>query len=52
MQALADLIKSREPYFDLFLLTELWMENDHNLLETAAKKAGLHMTGFRQLANW
>ena len=51
MEALADLIKSRSPYFDLFLLAELWMQADHQLLEEAAKSVGLHMTGFRQLAS-
>ena len=51
MEALADLIKSRSPYFDLFLLAELWMQADHQLLEDAAKSVGLHMTGFRQLAS-
>ena len=51
MKALADLIKSRSPYFDLFLLAELWMQADHQLLEEAAKSVGLHMTGFRQLAS-
>ena len=48
MEALADLIKSRTPYFDLFLLTELWMQEDHQLLEEAANSVGLHMTRFRQ----
>ena len=51
MEALADLIKSRTPYFDLFLLTELWMQADHQLLEDAANSVGLHMTGFRQLSS-
>lgn len=51
MKALADLIRSREPYFDIFLLEELWMQADHQLLEDAAKSVGLHMTGFRQLAS-
>jgi len=51
MKALADLIKSRKPYFDLFLLAELWMQADHELLAKAAKSVGLHMTGFRQLAS-
>jgi len=51
MKALADMIKSRTPYFDLFLLTELWMQADHELLEEAAKNVSLHMTGFRQLAS-
>jgi len=51
MKALAGLIKSRKPYFDLFLLAELWMQADHKLLEDAAKSVGLHMTGFRQLAS-
>ena len=48
MEALADLIKSRTPYFDLFLITELWMQADHQLLEEAANSVGLHMTRFRQ----
>jgi len=51
MEALAELIKSRTPYFDIFLLAELWMQKDHQLLEEAAKNASLHMTGFRQLAS-
>lgn len=51
MKALAELIRSRSPYFDIFLLAELWMQADHQLLEKAAKEAGLHMTGFRQLAS-
>jgi endonuclease/exonuclease/phosphatase family metal-dependent hydrolase len=51
MEALADMIKSRTPYFDLMLLTELWMQADHQLLEDAAKNVGLYMTGFRQLAS-
>ena len=51
MEALADMIKSRTPYFDLFLLTELWMQADHQLLEDAAKNVSLHMTEFRQLAS-
>ena len=50
MEALADMIKSRKPYFDLMMLTELWMQADHQLLEDAAKNVGLYMTGFRQLA--
>ena len=48
MEALADLIKSRTPHLDLFLLTELWMQADHQLLKEAANSVGLHMTGFRQ----
>lgn len=51
MQALADLIRSRQPYFDIFMLEELWMQSDHTLLEDAAKSVGLYMTGFRQLAS-
>lgn len=52
MKALADIINvTRTPYFDVFLLTELWMQADHELLEKAAKSVGLHMTGFRQLAS-
>lgn len=52
MKALADIINvTRSPYFDVFLLTELWMQADHELLEKAAKSVGLHMTGFRQLAS-
>ena len=51
MEALADMIKSRTPYFDIFLLTELWMQADHQLLADAAKNVSLHMTEFRQLAS-
>jgi hypothetical protein len=51
MKALSALIKSRSPQFDLFLLAELWMEADHNMLEAAAKNVSLHMTEFRQLAS-
>ena len=51
MKALADVIKSRKPYFDVLLFEELWMEADHNLLQNASKNAGLHMTDFRQLAS-
>ena len=51
VNALAEIIKSREPYFDVLLLTELWMEGDHSKLHKAANQAGLYMTGFRELAN-
>ena len=51
MKALAKIIKSREPYFDVFLLAELWMQKDHEILQEAANQAGLYMTGFRELAN-
>lgn len=51
MQALAELIRSRQPYFDIFMLEELWMQSDHTLLQEAAESVGLHMTGFRQLAS-
>ena len=51
MKALADVIKSRKPYFDLLLFEELWMEADHNLLQAAANETGLYMTDFRQLAS-
>ena len=51
MKALADIIRTRSPYFDVFLFAELWMQPDHDLLAEAAKEAGLHMTGFRQLAS-
>ena len=50
MKALSDQIRSRKPYFDIFLLEELWMQYDHWLLEKAAKSAG-HMIEFRQLAS-
>ena len=51
MVALAELIRKHEPYFDIFLLAELWMEQDHNLLQEAAKDAGLYMTNYRELAS-
>jgi endonuclease/exonuclease/phosphatase family metal-dependent hydrolase len=51
MEALADMIESRKPYFDLLLLNELWMQADHQILEDAAKNVGLYMTEFRQLAS-
>jgi len=51
MKALAEIIRTRSPYFDVFLFAELWMQPDHDLLAEAAKEAGLHMTGFRQLAS-
>ena len=51
MAALAELIRKHEPYFDIFLLAELWMEQDHNLLQEAAKDAGLYMTNYRELAS-
>ena len=50
MEALADMIKSRTPYFDIFLLTELWMQADHQLLADAAKNVSLHMTEFSGVA--
>ncbi len=51
MKALSEIIRSRTPWFDIFLLEELWMQADHELLEAAAKSAGMHMTGFRELAS-
>ena len=51
VNALAEIIKSREPYFDVLLLTELWMEGDHSKLHKAANQAGLYMTGFRELGS-
>jgi len=51
MAALAELIRKHEPYFDIFLLAELWMEKDHNLLQEAAQDAGLYMTNYRELAS-
>ena len=33
MKALANIIRSREPYFDIFMMAELWMEDDHALLQ-------------------
>ena len=51
MKALADVIRSRKPYFDVLLFEELWMEADHNLLQAAANETGLYMTDFRQLAS-
>ena len=51
MHALAKIIKSREPYFDILLLTELWMESDHAIMHKAANHAGLYITGFRELAS-
>ena len=51
MRALANIIRSREPYFDIFMMAELWMEDDHTLLMEAANETGLYMTGFRELAS-
>lgn len=51
MRALANIIRSREPYFDIFMMAELWMEDDHALLMEAANETGLYMTGFRELAS-
>ena len=51
MHALAKIIKSREPYFDVLLLTELWMEGDHSKLHKAANQSGLFITGFRELGS-
>ena len=51
MKALANIIRSREPYFDIFMMAELWMEDDHALLKEAANETGLYMTGFRELSS-
>ena len=51
MIALADVIQSGTPYFDILLMEELWMEADHSTLANASKQAGLYMTEFRQLAS-
>ena len=51
IEALAGLIKTRSPYFDIFLFEELWMEADHYKLQQAAESVGLYATGFRQLAS-
>ncbi len=37
--------------FDVLLLEELWMSADHENLANASRKAGLHMTAFRELAS-
>ena len=36
--------------FDIYLLEELWMEPDHNVIANYARNASMHITGFRQLA--
>ena len=51
MAALHNILSSRHLDFDVLLLEELWMQADHALLAKAAKKAGLEITGFRQLAS-
>ena len=52
MQALAQRIKDRNPYFDILTLNELWHQTDHNLIQQAAQQAGLYMTGFHELNRW
>ena len=51
MAALANVIHSRVPYFDILLMEELWMEADHSTLANASKAAGFYMTEFRELAS-
>ena len=52
IQGLAQIIRKRNPYFDILTLNELWDQHDHNLIQQAARKAGLYMTGFKQLNHW
>ena len=52
MQGLVQIIKNRNPYFDILTLNELWDEQDHNLIHQAAREAGLYMTGFKELNHW
>ena len=51
MIALANVIQSGTPYFDILLMEELWMEADHSTLANASKQAGFYMTEFRELAS-
>ena len=46
LQDLAYHIRSRSPNFDVFLIQELWMRKDHQILKDAANKASLYMTEF------
>ena len=46
LQDLAYHIRSRSPKFDVFLIQELWMRKDHQILKDAANSANLYMTEF------
>lgn len=46
LQDLAYYIRSRLPEFDVFLIQELWMRKDHQILKDAANSANLYMTEF------
>ena len=45
-------IQSRSLEFDVFLVTELWMRKDHQILNDAANKADLYMTKFSKFNDW
>ena len=36
--------------FDIYLLEELWMEPDHDIIANASKQANFSITAFRQLS--
>jgi hypothetical protein len=52
IQDLAYYIKTRSPNFDVFLITELWMRKDHQILTNAANEANLYMTKFSEFNGW
>ena len=46
LKDLAYHIRSRSPKFDVFLIQELWMQKDHQILKDAANSVNLYMTEF------
>jgi hypothetical protein len=46
LQDLAYHIRTRSQKFDVFLIQELWMKKDHQILKEAANSANLYMTEF------
>jgi endonuclease/exonuclease/phosphatase family metal-dependent hydrolase len=48
MPAIANMIKKKE--FDVYLLEELWMRPDHNLISMEAASVGYYMTAYNSLA--
>jgi hypothetical protein len=52
LQDLAYHIRSRSPKFDVFLIQELWMRKDHQILKNAVNKANLYMTKINIGQRW
>ena len=47
LEDLAFYIRSKFIDFDVFLINELWLKKDHELLMRAATEANFHMTTFK-----